>query len=165
MCYKICLQPEKFHHIKQTGVPQIAISGMSCSDLQKQLRDTFEKKLSCTEPRVTANERWEHLSTTIQWTAMSTFEKKAAKTSDWFEAKSNEMSPVIRAKRLPLLIINVSQMRGTFRSSICTNEYWMQLSKELQITARTGNIRGMHDGIEEALGPSQSKTAPLKAAS
>ena len=47
----------------------------------------------------------------------------------------------------------------------CANEYWTQLSQDIQRAAITGNIRGMYDGIKKAQGPIQSKTAPLKSSS
>lgn len=43
--------------------------------------------------------------------------------------------------------------------------YWQELSRDIQTAADTGNIRGMYDGITKALGPTQSKTAPLKSIS
>ena len=39
----------------------------------------------------------------------------------------------------------------------CTSEYWTKLSKSIQTTTVTGNIRGMYDGIKKALGPAQNK--------
>ncbi|KAL7865389.1 hypothetical protein SRHO_G00106360 [Serrasalmus rhombeus] len=47
----------------------------------------------------------------------------------------------------------------------CTNEHWQELSHDIQNTAATGNIRGMYVGIKKVLGPTQSKTAPLKTSS
>ena len=44
----------------------------------------------------------------------------------------------------------------------CTSEYWTEHSEMIQMAAEMGNIRGMYDGIKKALGPMQSKTAPLK---
>ena len=38
---------------------------------------------------------------------------------------------------------------------------YIGFSETIQMAAATGNIRGMYDGIKKALGPTQSKTAPL----
>ena len=46
----------------------------------------------------------------------------------------------------------------------CSNDYWLQLCSQIQIAADKGNIRGMYDGIKQALGPIQKKSAPLKSA-
>ena len=43
----------------------------------------------------------------------------------------------------------------------CANEYWTELSDKIQTASASGNIRGMYEGIIEAI----SKTAPLKSAS
>ena len=42
--------------------------------------------------------------------------------------------------------------------------FWCEVHDK-QTAAITGNIRGMYDGIKRALGPTQSKTAPLKSSS
>lgn len=59
---------------------------MSCPDLQMQFVGTFEKELNSTERLVTATDRWEYLCTIIHRVTMATFEKKVAKTNDWYEA-------------------------------------------------------------------------------
>ena len=110
-------------------------------------------------------------------TALATFGRKTTKTHDWFDAKSTEMRPVIEAKRTALIVYKQSlsetnlQILRAVRSKVqqtarrCANEYWTQLSQVIQPAAITGNIRGMYDGIKKALGPTQSKTAPLKSSS
>ena len=45
----------------------------------------------------------------------------------------------------------------------CANEYWHELSDSIQMAAAVGNIR-MYEGIRQALGPTISKTSPLKSA-
>ena len=45
------------------------------------------------------------------------------------------------------------------------NEYWTQLSQDIQTAAITGNVRGMYDVTKKEMGPTQSKTAPLKSSS
>ena len=45
------------------------------------------------------------------------------------------------------------------------DEYCQQPSNDIQTAAVTGNIRGMYEGIKKAVGPTQSKTAPLKSSS
>ena len=42
------------------------------------------------------------------------------------------------------------------------NEYWTELSENIQSAAITANIRRMYDGIQKALGPTLNKTAPLR---
>lgn len=43
----------------------------------------------------------------------------------------------------------------------CANNYWLELSANIQAASDTGNIRGMYEGIKQANGPSIKKTAPL----
>ena len=84
------------------------------------------------------------------------------------------MTPIVEAKRAALTEYRRSLSERTLqklrsaRSKVkqavrhCANEYWLELSQDIQTAAMTGNMRGIYDGIKKALGPIQSKTAPLK---
>lgn len=87
------------------------------------------------------------------------------------------MSPVIEAKRAALTEYKHSPREKTLRTlraaqskvqqtaRKCANEYWQELSRDIQTAADTSNIKGMYDDMTTALGPTQSKTAPLKSIS
>ncbi|KAL8607443.1 hypothetical protein ACOMHN_004417 [Nucella lapillus] len=87
---------------------------------------------------------------------------------------SSEMTPVIETKRAALAEYKRSpsekslQALRAARSKVqqtarrCASENWQQLSDDTQTAAVTGNIRLMYEGIKKALGPTQSKTTPLK---
>ena len=110
-------------------------------------------------------------------TALATFGRKTSKTHDWFDAKSTEMRPVIGAKRTALIeykqspsernlqIIRAARSKVQQTARRCANEYWTQLSQDMQAATITGNIRRKYDGIKKALGPTLSKTALLKSSS
>ena len=86
------------------------------------------------------------------------------------------MTPFIEAKCAGLAEYKLSpteqnlQTLSAARSKVqciarcCTNEYWTEYSEMIQMAPAMGNIRGMYDGIKKALGPMQSKMAPLKSA-
>ena len=86
------------------------------------------------------------------------------------------MTPIIEAKHTALTEYKQSptkqnlQTLRTARSKVqfitrhCANEYWTEHSEMIQMAAAMDNIRWMYDGIKKALGPMQSKTAPLKSA-
>ena len=63
-----------------------------------------------------------------------------------------------------LLALRTARSRVQQVARQCANDYWLKLCAKIQTAADTGNIRGMYDGIKQALGPSQKKTAPLKTA-
>ena len=46
----------------------------------------------------------------------------------------------------------------------CANDFWIQLCNHIQVCADTGNLKGMYDGIKQAIGPMQSRIASLKSA-
>ena len=84
------------------------------------------------------------------------------------------MTPVIEAKwaalaeykRTPsernLQIFRIARNKAQQTAQGCTNEYWTELSENIQSAAKTGNVRGMYDGIKKALGPILKKIAPLR---
>ncbi|GCC20919.1 hypothetical protein chiPu_0019489 [Chiloscyllium punctatum] len=117
-----------------------------------------------------AIEKLETLLDTMHRTSLAIFGKKTCKTHDWFEAMATKMTAVVEVKcvalaqykwsasgkNLQILRAARNQVQQTVRR--CTNWYGTQLSEKIQ----TGNIRGVYKGIKKALGPAQSKTAPLK---
>ena len=44
------------------------------------------------------------------------------------------------------------------------NDYWLHHCSSIQMSTNVGSIKGMYDGVKQATGPTQYKTAPLKAA-
>ena len=137
---------------------------MSQPNLISQFAEAFEKEFDAPQSKVSVTEKWEILRYTMHRTALATFGKKTA--------KSSEMRPVIEAKRTALMEYKRSpsernlQILGAAMSMVqqaarrCANEYWTHLSQDIQTAAITGNIRGMYDGIKKALGPTQCKTPP-----
>ena len=61
-------------------------------------------------------------------------------------------------------MLRVAQNKIQQISRYCANEFWLQLCNHIQVCADTGNLKGMYDGIKQAIGPMQSRIAPLKSA-
>lgn len=174
VCCKIKMQPKRFHRTKKQGNPRIEISKMSQPDLVNQFTEAFEREIDASHLGDSATEKWEALRDIMHRTALTTFGKKTSKSHDCFEAKSTKMIPIIEAKRIALVeykrspstrnlqILRTARNRVQQTARRCANEYWIELRENLQTAAETGNIRGMYEGIKKALGPAQSKTAPLK---
>ena len=92
---------------------------------------------------------------TLCGTALATFGKKSSKSHDWFEAKSAVMTPIIEDKRAALAeykrtssernlqILRTARSKAQQTARRCGNEYWTELSENIQSAAITGNIRGM----------------------
>lgn len=177
VCCKIRLLPKRIHRSKKVGKPRMDTSTMQCPGKVEEFAKSLEDVMSANHSHTSAAEKWDHLREAIQKSAFATFGKKTSKNCDWFEAKSNEMTPVIEAKRAALAEYKRSpnekslQALRKARSKVqqtarrCANEYWQELSSSIQLAAATGNIRWMYEGIKKALGPTQSKTSPLKSSS
>ena len=178
VCCKIRLTPKRLHRAKKQGNPRIDVSKMSRPDLAKKFAEAFESEydtnLQDNAPPTSATDKWVKLRDSIHRTALATFGKKTSKSHDWFQAKAAEMTPVIEAKRAAFMeykrapneknlnILRSARSKTQSTARRCANEYWTELSQRIQTAAAIGNIRGMYDGIKTALGPTQSKTAPLK---
>ncbi|KAL7879719.1 hypothetical protein SRHO_G00019730 [Serrasalmus rhombeus] len=121
----------------------------------------------------TASESWKYLREAIQKSAPKTPKKKTSKNCDWFDAKSVVLTPVIEIKRAALSEYkrSLSEKTRSARRKVqhtsrrCANEYWQELSHDIQNAAATGNIRGKYEGMKKALRLMQSKTAPPKTSS
>ena len=167
------MQPKKLHHTKTKGIHSIDVSKTSQPDLTEQFAQTFEKEFETLQPGDSATEKWEALRDSMHCTVLVTFGKRSSKSNEWFEAKSTVMAPVVEAKRAALAeykhtpserdlqIIKIARSKAQQTARHCANEYWTELSEKIQSSAITGNIRGMYDGINKALGPTLNKTAPL----
>ena len=166
------MQSKKFHHTKTKGNPRIDVSKMSQPDLTEQFAQTFEKELGSLQPGDSATEKWEALHDTMYGSALDTFGKRSSKSHDWFEAKSTVMTPVIEAKRAALAeykhtpsernlqTLRIARSKAQQTARRCANEYWTELSENIQSAAITGNIRRIYDGIKKTVGPTLNKTAP-----
>lgn len=101
---------------------------------------SFQDALSADHLHNSASEIWDHFWETIQKTSFTVFGKETSKNSDWFEAKSSEMTLVIEAncyalaeykhspsvKSLQALRVARSKVQRTSRR--CANKYWQQLN-------------------------------------
>ena len=98
----------------------------------EEFAKTFEEAISTKNPQSTALDTWIHLREGIHTSALAIFGKK----TDWFDAKSAEMTLVIEAKRAALTEYKRSPSEKTLktlraaRSKVqqtarkCANQYW-----------------------------------------
>ncbi|XP_076449088.1 uncharacterized protein LOC143285578 [Babylonia areolata] len=173
VCSSVKLHAKRLHHTRKEGRPRIDTSKTCDQRKVEEFARVLEDSLSG-PPTANAQDRWEYFRDAVYNAAMSTFGKKTSKSADWFEAHLEEMTPVIEAKRNALTVYKTNpseqnlQVLHAARSKVqqcarkCANDYWLQLCSQIQIAAHTGNIKVMYDGIKQALGPTQKKTALLK---
>ncbi|XP_051889891.1 uncharacterized protein LOC127580446, partial [Pristis pectinata] len=174
VCCKIRLQPKKMHHAKPPGRQCIDASKTQHPDKAAEFIKSLEDALLADPPEWDARQRWESLRDTIHSTALKAFGKKQGKTQDWFEASSSKLTTVIEAKGVALIkhkrhptqatmqALRIARNRAQKTARRCTNDYWLQLCESIQSSFDTDNIRGMYEGIKKAIGPTQSKSVPLK---
>ena len=174
VCSKVKLRAKSLLRTRKEGRPRMDTSKIR--DQRKvEFTRVFEDPLPG-PPTANAQGRWEHSRDVAYNAATSTFGKKTNKSADWFEAHSEEMTPGIEAKRnaltayktnpseqnLQILLAAPSKVQQHARQ--CATGYWLQLCSQIHIAADTGNIKTMYDGIKQALGPTQKKTALMKSA-
>ena len=176
VCCNIKLCPKKFYKTKTKGKPKLNISKMSQPEHISKFSASFREKMASIERGPSSCESWCSLQSTINNTAVDTFGKRVNKSNDWFEANSTKMTPLLESKRAALIqykqnpsqqnmmTLRAARKRAQQMARCCANDYWQELSEKIQRASANGNIRVMYDGIKQALGPSQSKTAPLNSA-
>jgi len=173
---KVKVIPKKFHHSKRTGQPRINISKTAYPEKNQEFNEQLEEILNTAHKHAKRNaeDSWNFLRNVIYSTAVLTYGKKERKNTDWFEASISEMEPVIDAKRSALisykhdpsqwnlLALRAARSKAQQTARRCANDYWLQLSDNIQQASDSGNIRGMYEGIKQATGKPTKKTAPLK---
>ena len=175
MCSRVKLRTKNLYRTKKKGRPRIDTSKTreqgKVEEFARALEESFPGP-----PDANACDRWEHFKNAVQSADLSIFGRKTNKSADWFESHSEVMTPVIEEKRRGLAAYeacpskrNLQALRAA-RSKVqqtarrCANDYWLQLCSQIRSAAVTGNIKGMYDGIKQALGPTKKKTVPLKSA-
>ncbi|XP_076443949.1 uncharacterized protein LOC143282234 [Babylonia areolata] len=168
VCSNVKLRAKRLHRMKKEGRPRIDTSKTCDQRKVEEFARVLEVSLPG-PPTANAQDRREHFRDAVYNAAMSTFGKKTSKSADWFEAHLEEMTPVIEAKRnalseQSLQVLHAARSKVQQCARQCASDYWLQLCSQIQIAADTDNIKAMYDGIKQALGPTQKKTAPLKSA-
>ena len=173
VCCKVKLAPKKMFFSKTKGKPRLNTASMQDPVLVSQFTDLFEEKYSVIESD-SAEKRWQTLKDAMHSCALATFGRKKTKSTDWFEAKSAVLNPIIEKKRQMQCEYNkhpstqnlckLRQARKEAKQMVrrCANEYWVELSQRIENASATGNLKVMYEGIKVATGPTQSKSAPLK---
>ena len=173
---KVKLKPKKFHHSKRRGQPRINISKTAYPEKNQEFNEQLEETLNTAHRNAERNaqDSWNSLRNAIYSTAVLTYGKKERKNTDWFEASITEMESVIDAKRSALIsykrdpsqrnlqALRAARSKAQQTARRCANDYWLQLSDNIQLASDSGNIRGMYEGIKQATGKPTKKTAPLK---
>ena len=176
VCCKMRLQPKKIHRSRPEGKPRIDVSKTAYPDKAEEFTRALSELLDVEPPGSSAKDRWDYIRETVHSTAMRVFGRKQTKNNDWFEANSAILTPAIEERRSAHLEYkrspsqrNLQEYRSA-KSKVqrlarqCANDYWLQLCQSIQLSADTGNIRGIYDGIKKAMGPTKKITAPLKSA-
>lgn len=101
VCCKIRLTPKTLHRAKPQG-NRINTIKMQQEAKIEEFAKTFEEAISTKNRQSTVSDTWIHLRECIHTSALAIFGKKTSRSSDWFVAKSAEMTPVIEAKRAAL---------------------------------------------------------------
>ncbi|MBN3326552.1 CFDP2 protein, partial [Atractosteus spatula] len=159
VCCKFRMQPKKIHYSKPEGKPCLDINKMQDPEKVAQFAKSMDEALKVTQNGDSVTDTLVRMG-------------KGPPRTDFFEAKSDEMNPVIEAKGAALMEHRRSprgrslQMLRAARRKVqqtarwCSNEYWQELCEDIKTAAATGDIGGMYDGIKKVLSPAQNKTVP-----
>jgi hypothetical protein len=117
---------------------------------------------------------WETFHTTVSDAALAAFGKRSQSQPDWFRAHVGELLPILAAKRKARLhylqcanetsLAHLKLMRNNVQHAtrVAMHKYWSDLCSRIEGHSASGNIRGVYEGLKEALGPTPKKSAPLR---
>ena len=173
---KIRLKPKKIHRAKPLGKPRIDVGKTHLPEVVKTFTNKLEEAFCSTQHirQEQAVPHWTQLRGDIYSNAKQVFGVRKRRSDDWFEASCSIINPVLEKKRAAMLKHKQKATRKTthtLRSARglsqktarrCANDYWLNLAQGIQTAADSGNIGGVYSGIKKAVGPTKSKSAPLK---
>ena len=167
------VNPKRLHHAKKKCRLRINTNQPLDPEKNASFVQCLGETLISNSPQSAVN-RWNSLWTTIYNTAVLTYGKKEHKITDWFEESVSTLVPVIDAKCDALIMYKsiysqqnhqaLKATRSLAQQTVqrCTNDYWLQLSRSIQMASWSGNIRLMYEGIKQATGKPMKRSAPLK---
>ncbi|XP_038073007.1 uncharacterized protein LOC119741328 [Patiria miniata] len=153
---------KKLHKSQQAGRKRIDREGVK----NPEKVNSFLKAVS-----ESGGEDWEDISSIVYEQALRHFGSQPRNGKDWF---TKDLLPLVEDKRKALLRYREVSTRSNFarlktaRQNLhretrkCANQYWLDLCQKIQVSADTGNLREMYDGIKTAIGPTRRKVAPLR---
>ena len=119
-----------------------------------------------------AEERWNYICVAIYNSAMDTFCMRERQNLDCFEEGIAALDPSITVKRTVLVeykrdpsekslaALRKARNNSQLIAGCCTNDYWLNLCQNIQLSTVCGNIHAMYDGMKKAFGPSATKITP-----
>ena len=170
VCCKVNFILKKIHRIRNKSNKRIDIADVK--NLEK--RQMFENEMSeVIIPDRGVHVAWPLLRDSLHTAASNSFGTTSRKSADWFESSASILAPLVETKRKTLLqyknignqenlaALRISRNNFLSTARICENQYWNDLSSEIQCNAECGNIKGVYDGIRRAIGPTKKMSAPL----
>ena len=92
--------------------------------------------------------------------------QKTEKLDPFIQAKRKALQPYKdRPTQANLSVLQSARNQAKSKVRECVNDYWSNLCSAVQQASDTGNINAMYDGIKKAVGPTISKSSPLKSKS
>ena len=173
VCGTVKLRACKIYHPKKKAAVKINTNFTSQADVIEKFNSALQEVLPEAGSHTVATDAWNKLKEDVHSTSITILGKRKSKSQDWFEAHSAELLPILEEKRQALLekkkktdeentaALKEARSIAQTAARCCANSYYVDLSSRIQQAADVGNIRGMYQGINEATGPRQNKTAPL----
>ena len=171
---KLRMQPKKFHQAHPRPSPAVDTTAtrdfMRVTKFQELLTDQFSSSPTPNTP----GPAWSRLKSTVTDCALTAFGRRTRTQPDWFRDSADILLPALEAKRAARTMLHTrssssvlraakSNVQRLTRTALC--RYWSGLSARIQHCADSGDLRGLYNGIKEAIGPTPKKSAPLLSAS
>ncbi|XP_038073012.1 uncharacterized protein LOC119741333 [Patiria miniata] len=170
---KLRLLLKKFHRATHRPLP--AIDTVSTHDISHvtQFQELLSGNFSSAPISANPEGAWSRFRSVVYNSAVSAFGRCSRKQPDWFRDSADILLPAPenkRSARNKCRLINTRSSKAALRAAKSTvqrltraalQRYWSHLSDRIQRCADSGDLRGLYQGIKEAIGPTPKKSAPL----
>lgn len=170
---KLRMVPSKFHYARPKPTPHLDVSTTHAPALQHAFQELLASSFVLSPPHVDISAAWQHFHSVTTKAAFSIFGKRSRSQPDWFKTHASLLLPAIdskRSARLSYLQHNTRSNKAALKQACCNVQrvtriamqaYWSTLCDRIESSASIGNIRGVFEGLKEALGPVPKKSSPL----
>ena len=172
---KLKVKPKRMQRSKTGAKPKINAAATKDQVKRDAFAQDFNKRMSSLKKQNTPDETWNQLRDNIYASSKACFGLKRFSNTDWIEAHSDTLMPLIVKKRTALVeqkrtpssqhatdSLRKAKSDLQRESRRCANEFWTDLSTAIQRASDSGDAKTKYNLMRKALGPTPTKVASLK---
>ena len=171
---KVKIVLRKLHRSRVAPKPRISTTAIKDLKSKAAFIEEFRSRQSSSVTEMSTDDKWNALRTNIYESAVKVFGQNRATKKDWIEENAETLLPLVDKKKKARMEFNKTSSQKSLdqlrkaradvqrESRRCANQYWIDLCSSIQTAHDTGDVRTMYQKMKLALGPTISRSAPLK---